>query len=134
MCFYDAAIPEYVLAGVEGRCLWKLPYSWPDQPVDRFDRPPMTVADDLRQRLQAALQPDRLQIADDSARHLGHAGWREAGETHFSVVVVARCFSGRSRIDRHRMVNAAAADLLHDRIHALAITALAPGEAGGHGR
>ena len=89
----------------------------------------MTVADELRQRLQIALQPDRLQIADESASHLGHAGWREGGETHFSVVVVARCFSGRSRIDRHRMVNAAAADLLHDRIHALAITALAPGEA-----
>ena len=89
----------------------------------------MTVAATLRQRLQDRLDPQRLEILDESARHQGHAGWREEGETHFRVVIVAGCFAGQSRIERQRMVHAAAADLLSNRIHALSITALAPGEA-----
>ena len=89
----------------------------------------MNVAESLRQRLQDQLDPSRLQILDESARHRGHAGWREGGETHFRVVLEAECFAGRSRVDRQRMVHGAVADLLRERIHALSITALAPGEA-----
>jgi BolA protein len=89
----------------------------------------MSVAEALRQQLQDRLDPQRLEIIDESAGHQGHAGWREGGETHFRVVVVAGCFVGRTRIDRQRLVHGAAADLLRDRIHALSITALAPGEA-----
>ena len=90
----------------------------------------MTVAATLRQRLQDRLAPQRLEIVDESARHHGHAGWREGGETHFHITVEAACFTGRSRIDRQRMVHGAVADLLRERIHALSITALAPGETG----
>ena len=78
--------------------------------------------------LQRDLRPERLEIEDESARHHGHAGWREGGETHFRVLVVAACFAGRSRIERQRLVHAAAGELLRERIHALSITALAPGE------
>jgi BolA protein len=78
--------------------------------------------------LQRDLAPERLEIEDESARHHGHAGWREGGETHFRVLVVAACFSGRSRLERQRLVHAAAGELLRERIHALSITALAPGE------
>ena len=88
----------------------------------------MTVAAELRAALERALSPTALEIADESARHHGHAGWREGGETHFAVRIVAESFAGRSRLDRHRLVNAAAGPLLRDRIHALTITALAPGE------
>lgn len=88
----------------------------------------MSTADELRAAIERAVSPVELEIVDESARHHGHAGWREAGETHFAVRIVADAFVGRSRLDRHRMVNAAAADLLRDRIHALAVTALAPGE------
>jgi BolA family transcriptional regulator, general stress-responsive regulator len=88
----------------------------------------MTVAAELRAALERALAPSVLEIVDESARHHGHAGWREGGETHFAVRIVAASFAGRSRLDRHRMVNTAAGPLLRDRIHALAITALAPGE------
>jgi BolA family transcriptional regulator, general stress-responsive regulator len=89
----------------------------------------MSVAEALRQQLQDRLDPQRLEIVDESARHQGHGGWREGGETHFRVLVVAGCFAGRSRIDRQRLVHNAAADLLRDQIHALSITALAPAEA-----
>jgi BolA protein len=88
----------------------------------------MSVADELGRALERDLHPERLEIADESARHHGHAGWREGGETHFRVTVVAACFAGHSRIERQRLVHAAAAELLRERIHALSITALAPGE------
>jgi len=88
----------------------------------------MTVAAELRAALERALMPTALEIVDESARHHGHTGWREDGETHFAVRIVAATFAGRSRLDRHRLVNSAAGPLLRDRIHALAITALAPGE------
>ena len=90
----------------------------------------MSVADMLRQRLDQALTPDHLDIRDDSAKHHGHAGARPEGETHFTVLVVSAAFSGRSRIDRQRMVHSAAGDLLRERIHALSIRALTPAEAG----
>ena len=93
----------------------------------------MSVAASLRAALERALHPIELVIEDESARHHGHAGWRDGGETHFRVEIVAACFAGRSRIERQRLVHAAAADLLRERIHALSIAARAPGEAGARG-
>ena len=76
-----------------------------------------------------AFAPDPLLVEDESARHAGHSGARPEGETHFSVKLVSEAFRGKSRIERHRMVNAALADDLATRVHALTITAKAPGEA-----
>ena len=87
------------------------------------------VAAEIDQRLRAALAPDRLEVINDSARHHGHAGDDGSGESHFTVRIVAAQFAGMSRLQRQRSVNAALADLLRDRIHALAIEAKAPGEA-----
>ncbi len=68
-------------------------------------------------------------MSDDSAKHHGHAGWREGGETHFSVALIsAQAFAGNSRIERHRMINAVLAEELGSGVHALAIEAEAPGE------
>jgi BolA protein len=91
----------------------------------------LQVADALRARLEGALLPDRIEVIDESARHRGHAGWRPEGETHFRVVVVSAAFAGKSRIERQRLVHAAAADLLAARIHALSIQALTPEEEAG---
>lgn len=82
----------------------------------------------IRTKLTAALAPVRLDIFDDSHRHLGHAGARPEGETHFRVEIVAACFAGKSRIERQRAVYAVLADELKERVHALQITALAPSE------
>jgi BolA protein len=83
----------------------------------------------IENALTAALNPDRLVVQDESARHAGHAGARPEGETHFRVEIVAEAFAGRSRVERHRLVTAALADLLRERVHALSITTLTPAEA-----
>ncbi len=80
----------------------------------------------LRQVLTARLAPLELVIRDDSAAHAGHAGAREGG--HFSVLVVSEQFAGRTRMQRHQLVYAAAADLLRTDIHALSIQARTPQE------
>lgn len=87
------------------------------------------VAAEIENRLRAALSPERLAVIDDSAKHAGHAGHDARGESHFTVEISAAAFAGQSRVARQRMVNAALADLLRDRVHALAIKARAPGEA-----
>ena len=88
----------------------------------------MSVKDRISHRLQQALDPVFLDVIDESHRHAGHAGAREGGETHFKVEVVSKAFAGKSRLDRHRLVNGLLAEELHDRVHALAIVAKAPGE------
>jgi BolA protein len=93
--------------------------------TDTFTGP---VAVEIDQRLRAALAPERLEVVNDSGRHRGHAGDDGSGESHFTVRIVAATFAGQSRLQRQRAVNAALADLLRDRIHALAIEAKAPGE------
>ena len=87
------------------------------------------VATEIEERLRAALKPDHLAVINDSDKHRGHAGHDGAGESHFTVEVVADAFVGQSRVARQRMVNAALSDLLRDKVHALAIKARAPQEA-----
>jgi BolA protein len=90
----------------------------------------MTVAEQIRRKLTAALAPSRLDIVDESARHAGHAGARPEGETHFRLTIVSAAFEGRTRVDRHRLVNALLAEELIGRVHALSLTTLTPDEAG----
>jgi len=88
----------------------------------------MQIEQTIKDRLNSAFQPVSLEVINDSHRHVGHASSPGSGESHFSVKVVAPAFAGKSRLERHRMVNAALADLLQGKVHALAIQALAPGE------
>jgi BolA family transcriptional regulator, general stress-responsive regulator len=80
----------------------------------------------MRAALEAALEPQSLEIIDDSARHAGHAGAREGG--HYRVTLVAEAFRGRSALERHRLVYAALEPLLKNGVHALNISARAPEE------
>lgn len=86
------------------------------------------VAAEIEKRLTDALAPAALDVIDDSAKHRGHAGHDPRGESHFTVRVVSAAFEGQSRIARQRLVNQALAELLADRVHALAIQARAPSE------
>ena len=90
----------------------------------------MSTRDTITNKLREAFTPESLDVSDESPLHEGHAGHRPGGETHFSVNVVSRAFKGKSRIERHRMINKTLAAELAGSVHALAITALAPGEAG----
>ncbi len=89
----------------------------------------MRIATLIQARLTEALAPTRLEIIDDSARHVGHAGARPGGESHFRLVIVAAAFEGRSRLERQRLVYAALGDLMAGEIHALALTTSSPSEA-----
>jgi BolA family transcriptional regulator, general stress-responsive regulator len=82
----------------------------------------------IEQTLTERFAPDQLDVTDESHQHHGHAGWREGGETHFRLDIVSRAFSGKSRVDRHRLVNEALAGAFARGLHALAIKARAPGE------
>ena len=87
------------------------------------------VAAEITRRLTEALSPTHLQVIDDSEKHRGHGGYNaDAGESHFTVEIESPAFAGLSRLARQRAVNHALADLLAERVHALAIRARAPGE------
>ncbi|NNG04492.1 MAG: BolA family transcriptional regulator [Inquilinus sp.] len=89
----------------------------------------MTVAERIRSKIVAGLAPSRLDIVDDSQRHVGHAGHDGRGESHFTVVVVADAFEGKSRVERQRLVYGLLAEELADRVHALALRTLTSAEA-----
>lgn len=86
------------------------------------------IAPEIERRLRAALQPAHLVVTNDSARHRGHSGDDGSGESHFTVEIESELFAGMSRLERQRAVNRALADLLRDRIHALAVSARVPGD------
>jgi stress-induced morphogen len=88
----------------------------------------MSVERDIRNKLTEAFAPVALEVVNDSHRHAGHAGSPGTGESHFTIKVVSAAFAGKSRLERHRMVNQALAAELAGKIHALAVTALAPEE------
>jgi len=94
------------------------------------DNPTGPVAAEITRRLTESLAPSHLAVIDDSEKHRGHAGHDGSGESHFTVEIVAAAFAGQSRVARQRAVNGALADLLRERVHALAIKARAPGEPG----
>jgi BolA protein len=88
----------------------------------------MRVEEEITQKLRQAFAPVALEVVNDSHRHAGHAGSPQTGESHFSIKVVSAAFAGKSRVERHRMVNDVLAEELKGPIHALAISALAPEE------
>jgi BolA protein len=88
----------------------------------------MATQDTISNKLREAFSPDSLQVVDESHLHEGHAGHRAGGETHFRVYIVSSAFKGKSRVERHRMINSTLAAELSGSVHALAIHAQAPGE------
>lgn len=83
-------------------------------------------------KIEDALKPASLDVIDESAQHAGHmhhpGGVEPRGETHFRIKVVSAAFAGKSRLERHRIINALVEAELKDGVHALAIEARAPGE------
>ena len=90
----------------------------------------MSTKDVITKKLTEAFAPQSLRVEDESHLHAGHAGHRPGGETHYRVYIVSDAFQGKSRIERHRSINAALAQELAGSVHALAIHAAAPGEGG----
>jgi BolA protein len=82
----------------------------------------------IHEKLSTAFNPVRLEVIDDSARHAGHSGSREGGETHFNVVIVSAAFEGQGRVQRQRSIYSALAEELAGPVHALSVKAFAPSE------
>jgi BolA protein len=93
-----------------------------------MDAPAMgPVATEMLRRLQSLI-PTKVELIDDSEKHLGHGGYNPAGESHFTLLIESAAFEGKSRVERQRMVNKALGELVGERVHALSIRAKAPGE------
>lgn len=99
-----------------------------DARVFRPQKDRMSTKTILVEKLTAAFSPLSLDVVDESDHHKGHGGWREGGETHFRIRIVAETFSGMSRVGRHRAINDLLAQELADGVHALAIEARSPEE------
>lgn len=89
-----------------------------------------TLKDWIDRTLRAELAPSFLDVVDESHLHAGHSGARPEGETHFRLDVVSAAFEGKSRVERHRIVNGALAPAFERGLHALALKARSPAEAG----
>lgn len=83
----------------------------------------MGLAEEMRQRLEAAFAPGLLEIRDESEEHRGHGGWREGGGTHWRIRIRATALGAMGRVERHRAIHAALGPELIGRLHALAIEA-----------
>lgn len=94
------------------------------RPPWRMNSTPKATLTEIRTALERAFAPSTLDVFDDSARHVGHAGARTGG--HYRVSLVSAAFAGRTPIERHRMVYQALAPLMGRGIHALNISARAP--------
>lgn len=91
----------------------------------------MGHAASIEAKLRAAFRPRMLEIVNESALHKGHhAHFDGTGETHLRVRIVADAFGAMARLERHRAINALAADEIRAGLHALAIEARSPAEAG----
>ena len=88
----------------------------------------MNMQTRIREKLEQAFSPEELEVVDESEQHRGHAGWREGGETHFRVRMIAQAFNGESRVARQRAVNRCLAQELATSVHALAMELRAPDE------
>ncbi|WP_300973538.1 BolA family transcriptional regulator [Sphingomonas sp. LHG3406-1] len=86
------------------------------------------VAREMIARLESHLAPARMNLRDDSEQHRGHGGYNPAGESHFFLSIEAATFAGLNRVQRQRLVYKALGDLMHERVHALAMETRAPGE------
>jgi BolA protein len=88
----------------------------------------MSVTGRLREKLMVGLRPTRLDVINESELHAGHRNSPGTGESHFRILVVSEAFSGKSRVERHRLVNELLKDELAGGVHALALSTAAPGE------
>ena len=84
------------------------------------------VGQRISAKLMENFEPQALEVIDESHHHAGHSGSRPDGESHFRVRITAEAFRSKSRVEQHRMVNAALADELKERVHALAVETSVP--------
>jgi BolA protein len=88
----------------------------------------MSIEATIRDKLERALRPTRLDVVNESHLHAGHRNSPVTGESHFRVRIVSDAFTGKSRLQRHRLVNETLAAELKGKVHALALETHAPSD------
>jgi BolA family transcriptional regulator, general stress-responsive regulator len=88
----------------------------------------MRVQEIITRKLTEAFDPESIRVVDESHQHQGHVGYRAGGESHFRVYIVSQAFKGKSRLERHRMINQTLTGEFAAGVHAIAVHASAPGE------
>jgi BolA protein len=89
----------------------------------------MSFIDSIRSKIEGALKPSSFEIFNESHLHAGHQEkFDGSGETHLRLRIVSDAFIGKSRVDRHRMINELVSEEMSNGLHAIAIEAKAPGE------
>jgi BolA family transcriptional regulator, general stress-responsive regulator len=88
----------------------------------------MLIYQIIVEKLEAAFEPEALDVIDESSMHKGHVGEREGGETHFSISIISKRFNGLSRLQCHKLVYSILNDEMKGRVHALRIFASSPEE------
>jgi len=87
-----------------------------------------SVTEIMREKLMVELRPTRLDVINESELHAGHRSSPGTGESHFRVLIVSGAFAGKSRVERHRIVNELLKSEISGGVHALALATIAPGE------
>ncbi|HEY8352408.1 MAG TPA: BolA family protein [Sphingomonadales bacterium] len=90
----------------------------------------MTVAERMKDKIEQAFQPVKLDIVNESHKHKGHGGYHPSGESHFHITIVSDFFKGKSRVERQRAVYALLDAELKETVHALSLVTRTPEEAG----
>lgn len=88
----------------------------------------MLVKKQMEEVLRAAFSPLELNLEDQSDRHIGHAGHDGRGESHFHLTMISDEFTGKTRIERQRMVYEVLNEFLKERVHALSLSLKAPSD------
>ena len=91
----------------------------------------MTRAARLEDLLRRTFAPDLLEVRDESANHIGHAGSRPEGETHFHIRISSQVFAGKTRVEQHRLLNQVLADEFASGLHALCLSTCTPNSENG---
>lgn len=87
-----------------------------------------SVTEIMREKLMVELRPTRLDVINESEMHAGHRSSPGTGESHFRILIVSEAFAGKSRVERHRIVNDLLKSEISGGVHAMALATLAPGE------
>ncbi len=75
----------------------------------------MPSPDTLKSRLLAAFPDAQVEVSDLTGT-----------QDHFQALIVSRAFTGKTRVEQHKMVYSALGELMNGPIHALALTTRTP--------
>ncbi len=81
------------------------------------------LIEDIKNKLTRALNPNQLDVIDESSQHFGHVGWKEGVVTHIKIDIIADSFNGLSKVQRHKVIYQILGSEINNGLHAVRISA-----------